>query len=99
MTRPARPSEGLPKLPVLMMSVGVVAGARGCRFKMLKTLNKLARNSNLALPRGIACWKGENLPKGNIDVSVPGPTKMLRQRQPGPRVVTSNSVEGLGIPR
>ena len=43
-TLPAKPSEGRPKLAVLAISVGAVAGARGVRLRMLKALNILARN-------------------------------------------------------
>src|SRR5260370_11191884 len=97
MTRPESPSEGRPKLPVFLMSVGVVAGIRGVRFRMLKALKKFARNPSFApspMSRIAGNWK--SLPKDKSTDVDPGPVKMLRHRHPGPRVVTSNSVAGLG---
>src|SRR5450759_2740815 len=47
MILPAKPSDVRPKMPVFLMSVSAVAGIKGERFKIVKTLKKLARIASL----------------------------------------------------
>src|SRR5665213_683768 len=97
MTRPAKPSEGRPKLPVFMMSVGAVAGRSGVKFKVLKTLNMLARMASIEpVPKNLISGNTKSLPRVTSTEVYPGPVNIFRQRQPGPSVVVSNSVFGLG---
>src|SRR6516162_8380053 len=85
MTRPERPSSGRPNCPELTTSVGAVAGARDSRFRMLRALKKLLRNSSLAFsPRKGEFGRLKFFPKEESSCVNPGPTKMLRHRQPGP---------------
>src|SRR5260370_23846185 len=85
MTRPERPSNGLPNCPALGMSVGDVAGANDSRFKILKALKKLLRNSSLAFsPSTREFGIRKFFPKDRSSWVNPGPSKILRQWQPGP---------------
>src|ERR1700686_4552209 len=87
MTRPESPSVGLPNWPVLVISVGAVAGARDSRLRILKALKKLARSSRPAFsPKMREAGNLKFLPKDKSMAVEPGPVKMLRQRQPGPKV-------------
>src|ERR1700733_8845691 len=97
MTRPARPSDGRPKFAVLMMSVCAVAGINGVRLRMLNALKKLARIASFdPSPRKPTLGSVKSLPAVRSTDVYPGPLKMFRHRHPGPRVVISNSVAGLG---
>src|SRR5690242_20487147 len=75
------------------MSVGAVAGANVERFRMLKTLNAFALRLS-TVPSRIG-----RLMFFSSDMSTevyPGPVRILRARAPGPLVVTSKLVVGLG---
>src|SRR6202007_1794851 len=97
MTRPERPSNGRPNCPVLGMSVGEVAGANVSRFNMLKALKKLLRNSSLApSPSTRVFGRLKSLPKDTSSWVNPGPSKMLRQRHPGPNVPGGTGFAALG---
>ena len=86
MTRPAKPSDGRPKFAVFAISVGWVAGMNGVKFRMLKTLKKLARIASLEpSPRNATLGIAKSLPTVRSTDVYPGPLKILRQRQPGPR--------------
>src|SRR6266436_7462094 len=87
MTRPERPSRGRPNCPALTMSVGELAGANDSRFSMFRALKKLLRNSSLAFsPSTREFGSRKFFPKDKSSWVNPGPVKILRQRQPGPKV-------------
>src|ERR1041385_3376015 len=97
MARPAKPSDGRPKFAVFAISVGWVAGMNGVKFRILKTLKKLARIASLeSSPRNATLGIAKSLPMVRSTDVYPGPLKMLRHRQPGPSVVVSNSAAGSG---
>src|SRR6267154_4028979 len=84
-TRPENQYRGWPNCPALRMSVGDVAGANDSRFKMLKALKKLLRNSSLAFsPSTRELGIRKFFPKDRSSWVNPGPSKILRQWQPGP---------------
>src|SRR5215472_6333326 len=97
MTRPERPSKGRPNWLVFVMSVGEVAGAKLWKFRMLNALKKLLRNSSLAFsPRAREFGRLKFFPKERSTWVNPGPSKMLRQRQPGPKVPGGTGFAALG---